>query len=107
MADNNFNTSFNNSESETELPNFSILKPFDMEPRKKVSDEHHAEYKCQPKDVLSEQKVDNNSWCECRRFFKPMETEEESLCCRDNSEIPEENCNGNFSSPRVYNVNPQ
>ena len=54
MADNNSNTSFNNSESETELPNISTLKPFDMEPRKKVSDEHHAEYKCQPKGVLIE-----------------------------------------------------
>ena len=54
MADNNSNTSFNNSESETELLNISTQKPFDMEPRKKVSDEHHAEYKCQSKDVLSE-----------------------------------------------------
>ena len=35
MADNNSNASSNNSESETELPGFSTLKPFDMEPRKK------------------------------------------------------------------------
>ena len=32
----NFNTSSDNSEPETELPDFSILKPFNMEPREKV-----------------------------------------------------------------------
>ena len=37
MTDNNSNTSSNNSEFETELPDFSTIKPFDMEPRKKVS----------------------------------------------------------------------
>ena len=34
--------------------------------------------------------------CKCGRFCNPMETEDESLCCRDNSEILEENYNGNF-----------
>ena len=38
MADNNSNTSSDNFKSETELPDFSFLKPFDMEPRKTVSD---------------------------------------------------------------------
>ena len=38
MADNNSSTSSHNSECETELPDFSILKPFDMERRKDVSD---------------------------------------------------------------------
>ena len=39
IADNNSNnTSSDNSERETELPDFSILKPFNMEPRKKVID---------------------------------------------------------------------
>ena len=35
MVDKNSNTSSNNFESERELPDFSTLKPFDMEPRKK------------------------------------------------------------------------
>ena len=34
MADNNYNNSSHNSEFETELPNFSTLKLFDMEPKK-------------------------------------------------------------------------
>ena len=38
MADNNSNTSSNNSEPETELLDFNTLKPFNMEPRKIVSD---------------------------------------------------------------------
>ena len=37
MADNNSNTSSNNSESETKLSDFGTLKIFDMRPRKSVS----------------------------------------------------------------------
>ena len=44
MADNNCNTSSDNSESKTELPDFSTLKPFDMEPMKKVSDKNYTQY---------------------------------------------------------------
>ena len=47
ISDNNSKTCSDNSESETELPDFSTPKPFDMEPRKKVSDENCTEYKCQ------------------------------------------------------------
>ena len=36
--------SSDNSESETELPDSSILKPFDMEPRKTVSDKSYTQY---------------------------------------------------------------
>ena len=35
MTDNNSNTSSDNSEPERELPDFNILKPFDMGPKKK------------------------------------------------------------------------
>ena len=92
MAESNSNTSSSNSESETDLPDFSTLKLFDMKPRNKVSDKKNV--KCQPNDVLSEHRVSYNCWCKCGRFCKPMETEEKCLCCRGNSEIPEENYNG-------------
>ena len=36
MADNNCNTSFDNAESGTKLSDFKSLKPFDIEPKKKV-----------------------------------------------------------------------
>ena len=61
MVDNNSKTSSDNSEPEIDLSDFSTLKPFDMEPRKKASDENYTEYRCQPKDVLSEQRVGHNS----------------------------------------------
>ena len=79
MNDNNANTSSDNSGSGTELPDFNNLKPFDMEPRKKVSDKNYAEYKCQLKNLLSEQRDGHNSWCKCGRFCKPMETEKGSF----------------------------
>ena len=50
----------------------------------------------QPKNVLSEQKFGHSSWPKCGGFCKPIETEEERLCCRDNSKILEENYNGNI-----------
>ena len=44
MTDNNFNTSLDNSEPETEFSDFSILKPFNMEPKKKVIDKNYSQY---------------------------------------------------------------
>ena len=44
MTNINFSTSSDNSLSETELLNFSILKPFDMEPMEKVTDQNYAQY---------------------------------------------------------------
>ena len=44
MTDNNFHSFSHNSESETELPDFSTLKSFDMEPRKKVSNKNYTQY---------------------------------------------------------------
>ena len=44
MADNNSNTSCENSESKTALPDFSTLKPFNMELRKTVSDKNCTQY---------------------------------------------------------------
>ena len=42
MRDNNSNTS-DNSGSETDLPGFCTLKPFEMEPRKIVSDSSYTQ----------------------------------------------------------------
>ena len=107
MADNNSNTSSDNSEPERELPGFSTLKSSEMEPRKKVSDKNYAQYLCQSKDVLNKQKFGHNGRRKCGRFFKTMETEEESFCCWDNSDIPEEYDNDNFVCVcvRVYKIN--
>ena len=41
MAD---NTSFDNAESETELSDFSTLKPFNKELKKNVSDKNDTHY---------------------------------------------------------------
>ena len=38
---NNSNNSSDNSESETELPDLSTLKPFEMEPRKNVNGKNY------------------------------------------------------------------
>ena len=44
MVDNNSNTSSDNSEPDTELTEFIILKPFNMEPREKISDKNYTQY---------------------------------------------------------------
>ena len=43
MVDNNSNTS-DNSEHDTGLTEFIILKPFNMEPREKISDKNYTQY---------------------------------------------------------------
>ena len=43
MVDNNSNTS-DNSEPDTELTEFIILKPFNMETREKISDKNYTQY---------------------------------------------------------------
>ena len=53
QTDNNFNTSFNNSESETELPDFSTQIPFYTQPRSKVIHKNYTQYQCQLNDNLS------------------------------------------------------
>ena len=44
MTDNNSNTSSDISKTETELPDVITPKPFDMEPRKKVSYKNYTQY---------------------------------------------------------------
>ena len=44
MADNKSSTFSDNSESETELSDFSTLKHFNIERRKKVSDKNYTQY---------------------------------------------------------------
>ena len=44
MTDNNPSTISNSPESKTELPDFSTLNLFDIDPRKKVSDTNYTQY---------------------------------------------------------------
>ena len=44
MTHNNSNTSFDNSESETKLLDFSTVNPFDMEIKTKVSYKNFTQY---------------------------------------------------------------
>ena len=45
MADNNSTVSSENSDPDTELPEFSVLKLFDMKPKeKKVSNKNYTQY---------------------------------------------------------------
>ena len=42
VAGDNSNTSTDSPESEADLPDFSTLRPFDMDPRKKVSNKNYT-----------------------------------------------------------------
>ena len=49
MADDNSSTSFDNSDSETGLPDLSTLKPSDVELKKKISDKNYTPYNVNPR----------------------------------------------------------
>ena len=106
MADNNSSTFSDNCESDKEFPNFTTLTPPDIDPRKKFSDKNYKTtrstnvnsrtFSVNRAVITAGVTVGHYSWRKCSGFCKPMETEEESFCCRDNSEIPEENYNSNL-----------
>ena len=68
MTNNFSNTSSNNPESETKLPVFSTLTPFNMEHRKKVSNKNDLSTNVSPKVVLSKQRFNHNRWQKCGGF---------------------------------------
>ena len=38
----------------------------------------------------------NNNWCQCGGYCQPMDTDTESLCCRDTNEIPDDILKASF-----------
>ena len=85
-----------NSESEDlEISEMIRLKPFDMEPiRKLESWELHSSDEESEDSSDSEpenRRIGNNDWCVCGKKCKAMETYTESLYCQETNEIPEQN----------------
>ena len=76
------------SSSDDEIPDISTLKPYDWEP---CFEEGETELSCDV-NVDREQKnarCGNIDWCSCKKC-RIMASENESLCCYDNNEVPEE-----------------
>ena len=77
-----------------EIPNIHRLRPYDMEPRRKV-DDHDLSTDIQSSDDSSDsetenERIGNNDWCVCGKKCRRMQTYTESYCCQDTNEIPED-----------------
>ncbi|XP_065060247.1 P2X purinoceptor 7-like [Rhopilema esculentum] len=83
-----------NCESEDNaVPEINRLKPFDMEPRRKLEDWELNDLDGKSDDSTESEsereRIGNAYWCVCGGKCKAMETYAESLCCQETNDIPE------------------
>ena len=77
---------------EGDLPDISSLKPFCFEPEISLEEQQNISDDSSDSERFEEfveSRIGNNYWCPCGGHCKPMGTNAESLCCRDNNEIPD------------------
>ena len=77
------------------VPDYSSLKPYDHEPTRSLSSPSpsHQSQETANENINRNSRIGNTKWCSCGKC-QAMETEEESLCCRDTNEIPDEKFSG-------------
>lgn len=111
------------NDSDMDIPELSTLKPYDHEPTRPLSHSPSPSLSppSSPESIENKEqeevgRIGNTNWCQCGKC-RPMETFEESLCCRDTNEIPDEKFQGyNFYvilrlyirilDRHTYNINP-
>ena len=88
-SDNNEHSSSSDSQEDIySPPRANNLRPYDFEPAAVVSGDNVALR--ENEGALShESRIGNINWCVCGNCQR-METEEESRCCREADEVPEE-----------------
>ena len=79
--------SYNSDDSDSSLsiPDITKLKPYDFEPVASSSDDGFPTSSTQEKSSL-DIRIGNTSWCLYGKCFS-MDTNAESLCCRDTNKI--------------------
>lgn len=87
MSDNEDTSSTSESEEEMQPQHYTTnLRPYDFEP---VPSNHSPQRRDNNNMLPSQTRKGHTSWCICGKC-KSMETEEESKCCREADEVPEE-----------------
>ena len=95
MSDESSSDSSSISDEESLESFIGLLKPFDFEPEyaegedisPKVTQENSIVF---TKSLVSQDsRIGNNEWCTCGGLCRSMETANESLCCCDTNEIPD------------------
>ena len=78
------------------------LQPYSFESIVSSSDENEVKSNTctqvevqNEEDIIVPKRVGNIDWCLCK-CCKPMESEAESLCCRETNEFPEESFQGMY-----------
>ena len=78
-------------DSDVSIPDFSLLKPYDHEPIRKLSrsPSPSSESSSSDEEITEQTRIGNTKWCQCSNCMS-METYEESLCCRDTNDVPDD-----------------
>lgn len=83
-------SSRSSSEENLNIQEFKTLKPYDHEPKKtskyKKSMNSEDIYE-KDEEIEEDTRTGNIYWCRCNNC-KPMMTFSESICCKDNKEVP-------------------
>ena len=71
-------------ESDENVVNVNNITPYNFEPTVKAKSRHDLEEQA----TTLPSRANNTDWCKCGNC-RPMKTEEESRCCRDDGEVPQ------------------
>ena len=79
------------SESDKNMPDLCLLKPYDFEPLLKKTTNNTDLQTTQ----ATTKRIGNTNWCQCG-LCQPMESDTESLCCLDTNDAPDDYFEGYY-----------
>ena len=91
-SDERFDGSFTDDDDDL-TENLACLKPYSFEPIIDNSSSSDTSSSEEELDVTTKKRIGNTLWCTCG-FCRVMETNTESLCCKEKNEIPQEKFEG-------------
>ena len=93
------------SDSEEEEGNEFGLAPFMFEPERTEEEVRELLKNLSLSEATAgaeKRRAGNINWCSCGKKCKAMTTEEESLCCRDTNDIPDNHFSGTLFYFEIY-----
>lgn len=100
--------SFLSSDEENTVPDISALKSFSFEPEMSLEEQDKFLSSNHEDEVIQKEgnRIGNNNWCKWGGHCRPMSLFSESLCCKDNNEIPDDyfESTNNFAKYKVFHI---
>lgn len=72
----------------SDLPDLSSLQPFQFDPvLSREEQDSHSSNEEYIENEKTASRIGHTDWCCCDGYCEPMQTDTESLCCRDSNEL--------------------